>query len=272
MSNTVRGFTGLAIHALLILAASTVLSAHARNWVEIPGGEFIMGDVAGDANETPVQKRVSPFQIMRFEVTNEQFVGFVDDTDYVTDVERNQQGYVWDRRWSNDPSVTFRQPHGKNSDLDNINNHPVVQVSGNDAQAYCMHYGWRLPTEIEWEFAARGTDGRRYPWGNQSPQQQAPSSALANFGTVACCAPSSADGYTTTSPVGSYPEGASPYGVLDLAGNVWEWTSSPFPDRPQDKVIRGGGWGNNPYCLRASYRHGNPPDIGLNMVGFRCAR
>ena len=70
--------------------------------------------------------------------------------------------------------------------------------------------------------------------------------------------------------MGSYPQGASPFGVLDMAGNVWEWTASPFPGRPKEVALRGGGWGNNPYCLRAAYRHGNPPDIGLNMVGFRC--
>ena len=70
----------------------------------------------------------------------------------------------------------------------------------------------------------------------------------------------------------SYPRGQSPFGIHDMAGNDWEWTSTPFPGKPYENVIRGGGWGNNPYCLRVSYRHGNPPDIGLNMVGFRCAR
>ena len=260
----------IVIRAVMVLTC-VALTVHAGDWVEVPDGQFMMGDVNGDANETPVQKRVSPFQIMRFEVSNDQFSSFVEDSGYVTDVERNKQGYVWDTRWSNDPDATFRQPHGQHSGIENTGNHPVVQVSARDAQAYCAHYGWRLPTEIEWEFAARGTDGRRYPWGNQSPKQHR-SSALANFGTVACCAPSTIDGHAMTSPVGSYPKGASPFGVLDMAGNVWEWTSTPFPGRAQENVIRGGGWGNNPYCLRASYRHGNPPDIGLNMVGFRCAR
>ena len=80
-----------------------------------------------------------------------------------------------------------------------------------------------------------------------------------------------ADGFLRTAPVGSFPRGRSPFGLDDMAGNVWEWTSSRFPGSPGMRVIRGGGWGNNPYCLRAAYRHGNPPDIGLDMVGFRCA-
>jgi formylglycine-generating enzyme required for sulfatase activity len=128
----------------------------------------------------------------------------------------------------------------------------------------------RLPSEVEWEFAARGTDGRRYPWGS-TPPESPDGARRANFGTVPCCAPDAADGYVKTAPVGSFASGASPYGLLDMAGNVWEWTADAFPDQPGFVALRGGGWGNNPYCLRVSYRHANPPDIGLDMVGIRCA-
>ena len=144
----------------------------------------------------------------------------------------------------------------------------MVQVSQRDAAAWCKWAGMRLPTEAEWEFAARGTDGRRYPWGSQPPQQSAPFHA--NFGTVDCCAPDQSDGFNRTSPVGHYPMGVSPFGIADMAGNVWEWTSTKHKENRAWYAVRGGGWGNNPWCLRATYRHGNPPDIGLDMVGFRC--
>ncbi len=87
-----------------------------------------------------------------------------------------------------------------------------------------------------------------------------------------CCALDASDGYARTSPVGKFPEGASPFGVMDMAGNVWEWTASAFPGRPHDISIRGGGWGNRAWCQRVTYRHWNPPYIGLDMVGFRCVQ
>jgi formylglycine-generating enzyme required for sulfatase activity len=134
------------------------------------------------------------------------------------------------------------------SSIGGKDDHPVVQVSARDAVAYCAWKGLRLPSETEWEFAARGNDSRRYPWGKVRPEAQTERSA--NFGTVNCCAPDAADGYERTAPVGKFPSGASPFGVLDMAGNVWEWTSIRFPGRPDFVVLRGGGWGNNPYCLR----------------------
>lgn len=243
----------------------------AEDWISLPAGEFVMGDVAGDDNEVLVSKKVAAFDLMKYEVTNDAFDSFVKKTGYITDVERGSRAFVWTRRWGQDPLANYRQPRGKQTSIEGLGMHPVTQVSARDAQAFCMYHGARLPTEAEWEFAARGTDGRRYPWGNTKPDQSK-SEHFANYGTDKCCAPTDADGFSFTAPVGSYPLGASPFGVEDMAGNVWEWTSSLFPGEPDEQVIRGGGWGNNNYCLRVSYRHGNPPDIGLDMVGFRCAR
>ena len=236
---------------------------------EIPGGAFTMGDADGDANEAPRRTEVAPFRIMTHEVTNAQFAAFVRATGHVTDVEKNREGHVWTDKWRRLDGADWRHPHGPESAADASSDLPVVQVSARDAAAFCAHYGLRLPSEAEWEFAARGTDGRRYPWGNELPAQTAP--RRANFGTVGCCAPDASDGYARLAPVGRYRAGVSPFGLYDMAGNVWEWTSDAFPGRPGAVSIRGGGWGNAPYCLRVSYRHWNPPDIGLDMVGFRCA-
>ncbi len=239
------------------------------NMVFVPGGKFVMGDDRGNPNETPRLRTVQPFRIMRHEVTNDQFERFVETIGYTTDVERKSSGHVWWKTWRASSDANWRHPHGPADHIHSRRDHPVIQISARDAAAFCAHYGYRLPTEVEWEFGARGTDRRRYPWGSAEPTQT--SDPKANFGTVPCCAADPTDGYLRTAPVGSYPDGQSPFGLLDMAGNVWEWTSSGFPGHPGHVVLRGGGWGNNPYCLRTAYRHGNPPDIGLDMVGFRCA-
>lgn len=235
----------------------------------IPGGRFTMGDADGEADEAPHSAVVRPFRMMRHEVTNGLFRAFVVASGYVTDAERSGSGYLWDGRWGRVEGADWRHPFGPRSGIAGADDHPVVQVSARDAARFCAWFGLRLPGEAEWEFAARGTDGRRYPWGNAPPEREG--TRRANFGTVTCCAPDASDGYLRTAPVGSFPSGASPFGLWDMAGNVWEWTASAFPGRPEEVVLRGGGWGNNPYCLRTSYRHGNPPHIALDMVGFRCA-
>jgi len=258
-----------AVIPVALLVGLRAAQAEDIDLIEVPGGLYVMGDADGDANEAPRQVRVAPFRIMRREATNREFARFVAATGHVTDPERRGFGYVWDGRWHKVKGADWRHPKGPDSDLAEREDHPVVQVSHRDAAAFCRWLGLRLPSEEEWEYAARGDDGRRFPWGDAAPRQDG--RPLANFGAVKCCAPDTWDGYGGTAPVGSYPDGASPFGLLDMAGNVWEWTSNRFPDRPEYITLRGGGWGNNPYCLRVSYRHGNPPDIGLDMVGIRCA-
>jgi len=244
------------------------MPAETTDRIDLPAGAFVQGDARGEPDEAPRPVTVDAFSMMRHEVTNAAFAEFVAATGHRTSAEISGSGYVWTNRWRLVAGADWRHPHGPDDSIDGRGDHPVVQVSARDAAAFCAHYGLRLPTDAEWEFAARGFDGRRYPWGDELPGQP---SDVANFGTEACCAPSDADGYARTARVMSYPSGLSPFGFADMAGNVWEWTSSAFPGRPGTVALRGGGWGNNPYCLRVSYRHENPPDIGLDMVGFRCA-
>ncbi len=216
--------------------------------VAVPEGEFIMGsdDPEADDNEKPASKVfVGPFSIDKFEVTNARYLRCVES------------------------GVCTRPPNRGYDDPTKINL-PMTIVSWQQAAAYCRWVGKRLPTEAEWEKAARGTDGRRYPWGNTFEAERA------NVG------------YSVGSPtpVGSYPKGASPYGVMDLAGNVWEWTSSlytPYPYDPHDgredlnargsRVERGGSWYHPPWHIRTTRRTA----IGhvyrrINDLGFRCAK
>ena len=254
--------------------------------VQIPAGTLLMGSDEGGSAERPVHSVFLPaFSIDRFEITNAEFAGFVPTTGHITNAKASGTGWDWDGGWVKVKGADWRHPHGLSSSIQGLENHPVVQVSWIGAQAYCRWRGKRLPTEAEWERAARGDGGRTYPWSNQPPHDG--KRYRASYGSDRCCRADAGDDYLFTAPVGSFPLGRSPFGLEDMAGNVWEWVEdwydqefyrrSPSENPVNEssgkgKVFRGGGWGNNPSGLRSTLRHANPPEIGLSMVGFRCAR
>jgi formylglycine-generating enzyme required for sulfatase activity len=219
--------------------------------IAIPAGDFVMGNDAGDDDEKPAHTVfVDAFEIDQFEVTNEQFQAFVEETGYVSEGEKAGESYTWRTAAEGKPR------------------HPVVMVTWNDAVAYCEWHGKRLPTEAEWEKAARGTEGFTYPWGNE----WAPDKANAQE-----------SGYRGTIIVGSLPAGASPYGVMDMAGNVAEWTSDWYEAYPGStfrssyfgkkyRVIRGGGWFTETHLVRTTERSASSVDLRNDDVGIRCVR
>lgn len=235
-----------------------------QDMINIPKGEFTMGSNEVDkeakalqygstkpwyANERPERKvAVKDFYIDRIEVTNQKYKAFVDATHHRT------------------------PPHWQAGQIPSgLADHPVAYVSWADADEYCKWAGKRLPTEAEWEKAARGTDGRKFPWGNEFDIKK-----LNTMGE-----------YGGTTPAGMFPDGKSPYGVLDMAGNVQEWVEDWYKAYPGNdyndkdygekfRVVRGGGWGGmGHYTLqvyvRAAYRNTAPPEGMFNDLGFRCA-
>lgn len=221
--------------------ASTAAATSTDNMIFIPGGKFQMGRPGGDEYETPVRTiTVSPFFIARTEVTNQEYQRFVTET-----------GHRAPPHWQN----------GKF--LANEANLPVVNVSWDDANDFAKWAGKRLPTETEWEFAARGTESRLYPWGNNWNPASA-NAARETGGRI--------------SEVGRYPNGASPFGVLDMCGNVWEWTSSNLLSYADNqvmapgKVIRGGAFNVPSERATTTYRGVLPPERLGDKTGFRLAR
>jgi eukaryotic-like serine/threonine-protein kinase len=245
--------------------------------VRVPAGSFSMGSDHGNSDEQPVHTvYLNSFWIDKTDVTNAGFKMFVNDTGYRTDAEK--VGYSWvfyGSGWNQKDANDWQYPDGPLAPA-SIFDHPVVHVSWNDALAYCAWAGARLPTEAEWEKAARGTDERTYPWGNEPP-----TCSLTTYwirGDSVCS--------WTTSVVGGFPAGASPYGALDMAGNVWNWVNdwygntyyanSPLsdptgPSAGKYRVLRGGAFNNLEYDLRSSGRFMLDPTISVNLVGFRCA-
>jgi len=297
----------------------------------IPGGAFGMGSEDFYPEERPVHEvTVDGFWMDRYEVTNEQFARFVKATGYVTLAERplNAADYpgapvenlvpgsmvFWKRsgpvdlhnyvnwwRWT--PGTSWRRPVGPESTIEGIEQHPVVHVAYEDAEAYARWTGKELPTEAEWEFAARGgLEAARFPWGDEEFPNGKPmvNSWQGEFPWQNLLT----DGYEGTSPVGSFPPNG--YGLYDMAGNVWEWTSDWYVPRHADevvksccgpptnprisspeksydpaqpqfriarKVVKGGSHLCAPnYCLRyrPAARQPQMIDTGMSHIGLRC--
>jgi len=220
--------------------------------VLVPAGEFTMGSEQGDDDEQPVHRVVlDSFYLDTFEVTNGRFAKFV---------AAIQSEPPWGFADQETPVVHAEQP--------------VRWVNWLEATGYCLWAGKRLPTEAEWEKAARGTDGRPYPWGHELP-----TAAQAVFGLT--------EGAETVAPIGNRHAGRSPYGVHDLAGNLYEWVTDWYDDAfyttqltrnprgPSEgtaKVQRGGSYINSPYRLRSAFRTKGDPTEHDPHVGFRCAQ
>jgi formylglycine-generating enzyme required for sulfatase activity len=298
-------------------------------WIE--GGEFTMGSDDFYPDEAPARRvRVDGFWVDRNPVTNARFAEFVEATGFITEAEKapdpaaypgappenlvpgalvfNMTAGPVDLRnltgwWTWTPGTDWRHPSGPGSSLEGLADHPVVQVCYGDAIAFCTWSGTRLPTEAEWEFAARGgIDGARFAWGDHDPQETEP---LANTWQGGFPYENTeVDGWTRTSPVGSYPPNG--FGLNDVTGNVWEWTddwhsrtraadqaSCCAPHNPRGgaeaesfdpsqpairiprKVVKGGSHLCTPqYCYRyrPAARQPQMIDTAMSHLGFRCLK
>jgi formylglycine-generating enzyme required for sulfatase activity len=217
--------------------------------VWVPGGEFQYGEQK--------EKLILPaYWIDKTPVTNAEFGRFVKVTGYITTAEKTGIGCAnIHGKWEDIRGANWRFPGGDElGDASDLADHPVVQVSWEDAMAFARWTGKRLPSEQEWEKAARGMDGREYPWGKQEPTHE-----LCNFGMY--------EGRTT--PVGIYsPQGDSPFGCVDMSGNVWEWTKSEGEEG--GRVLRGGGWSHPAEYMRLVLRSIHETEERYDTDGFRC--
>jgi formylglycine-generating enzyme required for sulfatase activity len=274
--------------------------------LSLPGGEFLMGCDAGDGEpgdgEAPVRRvTLRPFRIARTAVSNREFAAFVAATGYLTLAEELGASFVFagllpddfpatrgvaDAPWWREvPGACWHRPEGEGSSIAGREDHPVVHVCWHDALAWCAWAGMRLPTEAEWEYAARGgLVQRRYPWGDE----------LVPDGTHRCniwqgrfpAHDSRDDGYHGTAPVDAFaPNG---FGLHNACGNVWEWCADWFtaehppgplrdpcgPPRGERRVMRGGSYlCHESWCFRyrVAARSANPPGASTGHLGFRCA-
>ncbi len=282
--------------------------------VELPGGSFQMGSTTYPEEAPEHTATVAPFAIERHPVTNAQFAAFVDATGYLTVAERPLDPALypgvapadllpgalvfrptaapvnltdWRQWWDWAPGANWRAPFGAGSDIAGKQDHPVVQVAYPDAAAYAAWAGRRLPTEAEWEYAARAGSDSTYPWGDEPTVGGEP---MAN--TWQGRFPyrnDGARGWVGTSPVGAFPPNG--FGLLDMIGNVWEWTTTRFspghraapgsaccppgsdPDPTVSQTLKGGSHLCAPeYChrYRPAARSPQSQDSSTTHIGFRC--
>lgn len=278
--------------------------------VYIPGGEFLMGTDQKEGfpadGEGPVREVIiNPFYMDTYAVTNAQFAEFVNDTGYKTEAEVFGWSFVFYQLISKEVAKTvknqvastpwwwvvegayWKKPEGVDSSIDNRMDHPVIHISWNDAMKYCEWAGKRLPTEAEWEFAARGGLKQKiYPWGDElTPNGDHLCNIWqGNFPHVN----TKLDGYLSTAPVSAFPPNG--YGLYNIVGNVWEWCADWFsptfhvsdtgdnpkgPPTGQTKVMRGGSYlCHHSYCnrYRVAARSSNTPDSSTGNLGFRCVK
>lgn len=288
---------------------SSTASAPPRPTISLPGGTFLMGTDYPDAfpfdGEGPVRSvSLPPFAIDTYPVTNRDFAAFVSATNYRTESEHFQWSFVFwahlppDRLhelvedtvatapwWCKVPGATWQHPEGPGSHINDRPNHPVVHVSWNDAAAYAAWAGKSLPTEAQWEYAARGgLEQKLYPWGDElTPNGR----HLCNIWQGEFPRIDTAeDGFAGACPVDSFPP--NPFGLYSITGNVWEWCSDWFhtafataqqynptgPATGQTKVMKGGSFlCHASYCnrYRVAARTSNTPDSATSNIGFRCA-
>ncbi|WP_406328564.1 formylglycine-generating enzyme family protein [Streptomyces sp. NBC_00203] len=269
--------------------------AHDAAAITLPGGEFRRGDAFGegypDDAEGPVRTvTVAPFRIDATAVSNARFADFVRETGYRTEAEQYGSSFVFHLLlnpgardavlgavaaapwWLGVEDASWSAPEGPGSDLEGRSDHPVVHVSYHDALAYCSWAGALLPTENEWEYAARGgLEGCRYPWGDEFAPggRERMNTWQGEFPRVS----GRPGGATGTVPVDAYePNG---FGLHNTSGNVWEWCADLFSEEDADqRVIRGGSYlCHASYCnrYRVAARSKNTPDSSTGHGGFRCA-
>jgi formylglycine-generating enzyme required for sulfatase activity len=268
------------------LAPSPVRDCPA-DMVRVPAGTFWMGSPSwvGDADEHPTHEvALSAYCIDRTEVTVKTYANCV-RTRRCTTVPLTLQ--------HSRASAEDFKPHIQSCNGADRPSHPINCVDWNQASTYCAWAGKRLPTEAEWEYAARGTDGREYPWGNDLPRETQLNACGGECVEMARreglrwsrMLYKGTDGWATTAPVGSFSAGASPFGALDMAGNVWEWTADPYGlypvtaavsprgERTGLRVVRGGAWTSKLASeVRATNRRWLEPSRWDGNLGFRCAR